>query len=375
MDQKKIRVAGVCVALALWAGLTAFAWFGPRSDFSFTERAPLSQAPEISGEAILDGSFMGDFTEFTLDQFPLRDSFRSLKAVFHLYGLRQSDNNGMFTEDGYLEKMDNLLSSAAVDRTSQVFGRFYQTFLQGKTENVYFTLIPAKGYYMNGPKLDLAALEEALLPQMPWARYVDIKDSLTISDYYYTDTHWRQEKITGVADKLLTAMGGGADGQYSPKALRRPFYGVYYGQAALPVQPETMYVMESEALAGCTVTGYKDGPMAPETISFYDLAGVETAADPYNVFLHGSQQTYVVIENPNAATNKELVLLRDSFGCSLAPLLVEDYARVTVIDLRAVGTMTLKMMEAKGLLNIKDADVLFAYSAMVINNPDSFQAG
>ena len=103
--------------------------------------------------------------------------------------------------------------------------------------------------------------------------------------------------------------------------------------------------------------------------------GVETAADPYNVFLHGSQQTYVVIENPNAATNKELVLLRDSFGCSLAPLLVEDYAKVTVIDLRAVGTMTLKMMEAKGLLNMKDADVLFAYSAMVINNPDSFQAG
>lgn len=375
MDQKKIRIAGVCVALVLWAGLTAFAWFGPRSDFSFTERAPLSQAPQISGEAILDGSFMGDFTEFTLDQFPLRDSFRSLKAVFHLYGLRQSDNNGMFTENGYLEKMDNLLSNAAVDRTSQVFGRFYQTFLQGKTENVYFTLIPAKGYYMNGPKLDLAALEEALLPQMPWAQYVDIKDSLTISDYYYTDTHWRQEKITAVANKLLTAMGGGADGQYSANALSRPFYGVYYGQAALPVQPETMYVMESEALASCTVTGYKNGPMAPETISFYDLAGVETAADPYNVFLHGSQQTYVVIENPNAATDKELVLLRDSFGCSLAPLLVEDYAKVTVIDLRAVGTMTLKMMEAKGLLNIKDADVLFAYSAMVINNPDSFQAG
>ena len=271
--------------------------------------------------------------------------------------------------------MDNQLSTEAVDRTSQVFNRFYQNFVQGKTENIYFTMIPAKGYYMDGPKLDLAALEGALLPQMEWAQYVDIKGSLTLEDYYYTDTHWRQERIYKVADRLLTAMGGGAEESFTPQLLERPFYGVYYGQAALPMQPETMYVMESEALAGCTVTGYQKGPKSPEKLSFYDLAGVDMAADPYNVFLHGSQQTFVVIENPNAATDKELVLLRDSFGCSLTPLLVEDYAKITVIDLRSVGTMTLKAMEANGLLNLQSADVLFAYSAMVINNPDSFQAG
>ena len=375
MDQKKIRIVGACLALIVWAGLTAFAWFGPRSDFSYTERASLTQAPEITSDAILDGSFMEQFTEFTLDQFPLRDGFRSLKAIFHLYGLWQSDNNGLFTQDGYLEKMDNQLSTEAVDRTSQVFNRFYQNFVQGKTENIYFTMIPAKGYYMDGPKLDLAALEGALLPQMEWAQYVDIKGSLTLEDYYYTDTHWRQERIYAVADELLTAMGGGAEASFTPQALDRPFYGVYYGQAALPVEPETLYVMESEALAGCTVTGYQKGPKRPEKLSFYDLAGVDMAADPYNVFLHGSQQTFVVIENPNAATDKELVVLRDSFGCSLTPLLVEDYAKITVIDLRSVGTMTLKAMEANGLLNLQSADVLFAYSAMVINNPDSFQAG
>ena len=70
MDQKKIRIVGACLALIVWAGLTAFAWFGPRSDFSYTERASLTQAPEITSDAILDGSFMEQFTEFTLDQFP-----------------------------------------------------------------------------------------------------------------------------------------------------------------------------------------------------------------------------------------------------------------------------------------------------------------
>lgn len=372
MTQKNIRIAGLCVALTLWAALTAFAWFGPRSDFSFTERAALSQAPALTAEAVADGSFMTDFTEFTLDQFPLRDAFRSLKAVFHLYGLNQSDNNGLFTQDGYLEKMDATLSSDAMARSNQVLSRFYQNFVAGKTENVYYTIIPAKGQYMSHPKVDMGQLRESL--GLTWGQYIDITDSLTLSDYYFTDTHWRQERISAVADKLLTAMGGGAEEVYAQTPLARPFYGVYYGQAALPVQPETMYILESEMLSSCTVTGYRNGPTAPETLSFYDVAGVETAADPYNVFLHGSQQTFVVIENPNAHTDKELILLRDSFGCSLVPSLTEDYAKITVIDLRSVGTMTLKMMEAQGLLNTQNADVLFAYSAMVLNNPSSFQA-
>ena len=100
MTQKNIRIAGASLAVLIWAALTAFAWFGPRQSFSFTERAELSQAPALTGEAVLEGSFMADFEEFTLDQFPLRDTFRSIKAVFHLYGLNQSDNNGLFLQDG-----------------------------------------------------------------------------------------------------------------------------------------------------------------------------------------------------------------------------------------------------------------------------------
>lgn len=372
MNQKNIRILGAALALTLWAALTAFAWFGPRQDFSYTERANLTQAPELTAEAITDGSFMTDFTEFTLDQFPLRDSFRSLKAVFHLYGLGQSDNNGLFLESGYLEKMDSTLSETALTRSGQVMTRFYENFLAGKTDRVYYTIIPAKGQYMTYPKLDMEALRQGL--DLTWEQYIDITDSLTLEDYYFTDTHWRQERIGAVADKLLTAMGGGAEETYTQTALERPFYGVYYGQAGLPVSAETLYVLESPMLAQCTVTGYQKGPKSPESLRFYDLAGAETAADPYNVFLHGSQQTFVVIENPNAHTDKELILLRDSFGCSLAPLLVEDYAKITVIDLRSVGTMTLKMMEAQGLLNTQSADVLFAFSTLVLNNPDSFQA-
>lgn len=375
MNQKTIRIIGACAAIGLWAVLTAFCWFGPRAEFSYTERSQLSQAPELSGEAVIDGSFMKDFEEFSLDQFPLRDAFRSLKAVFHLYGLGQADNNGLFQQDGYLEQMEMTVDQSAIDRTAGIFNSVYQNLLSGKTDKIYFTLIPDKGWYLDHPTTDLNVMEQALLEQIDWAEYVDIKDSLTIEDYYFTDTHWRQEKILKVAQKLCEAMGSTANADYVITELARPFYGVYYGQAALPVPPEKLYIMENDILSGCKVYSYKQGPVSdPPQIGIYNTEQADSMVEPYDVFLYGSNETYLVIENPNAATDKELVIFRDSFGCSLTPLMIQDYAKVTVIDLRRVGPMALSFFENRGVLNLEGADVLFAYSALVINNPTSFQA-
>ena len=80
MNMKKFSVVFVA---ALWAVLTAFAWFGPRQELSEAERRPLAQMPELSGKTLLSGSFMEDFEDFTLDQFPLRDGFRTIKSLFH----------------------------------------------------------------------------------------------------------------------------------------------------------------------------------------------------------------------------------------------------------------------------------------------------
>ena len=41
--------------------------------------------------------------------------------------------------------------------------------------------------------------------------------------------------------------------------------------------------------------------------------------DPYSVFLSGSK-SLLTITNPSADTDRELVIFRDSFASSLAPL-------------------------------------------------------
>ena len=318
-------------------------------------------------ESFADGSFARDFESYTLDQFPFRDGFRQIKSVFSYYGLWQSDNNGIYVRDGYVEKLDYPVDPQALDSAGDLFETVYKDHLEGNTENIYFAVVPDKGYYLtkeNGfPAMDYGQLMSQM--RFDWAQSVDLTTVLSKEDYYRTDTHWRQEALLPTAKLLAQAMGQtGPTAQYTPKALERPFYGVYYGQAALPMQPDTMYIMESPALEGVKLTGYDDYGR-PVSLPLYNL---EAGDDLYDVFFEGSKQSLVVMENPNARTDKELVIFRDSFGCSLAPLLLEDYARITLVDLRTLSSMALYMV------NYKDADVLFLYSTIVLNNPDSFRA-
>ena len=92
--------------------------------------------------------------------------------------------------------------------------------------------------------------------------------------------------------------------------------------------------------------------------------GYTIYGDMYEVFL-SSESGKIVIENPAATTEKELVVFRDSFGRSMIPLLVLDYAKVTVLDTRWLtgGTFTLDKH-----IPFENQDVLFLYSALVLNS-------
>ena len=98
--------------------------------------------------------------------------------------------------------------------------------------------------------------------------------------------------------------------------------------------------------------------------------------DPYEMFLGGSL-SLITIDNPNATTDKELIIFRDSFGSSITPLLAEGYSKITVVDVRYVmPTMLGTFRDARTgekLLDFKNADVLFLYSSLVLNNSSTIK--
>ena len=357
---KRIRNIGILALISIWVALTAFAWFAPGKDISLWERRPLQKRPPITENSLLDGSFMKKFESYSLDQFPLRDSFRTLKSLFSYNVLQQSDNNGIYVEKGYAGKLEYPLSTVSVSHAMKRFQFIYEQYLKESGSNIYMTVIPDKGYYLaeeNGyPAMDYEKLFADVKAATPWAQTVDITGDLTISDYYRTDTHWRQEKLMKVAQRIADAMGVTV-GAFTPTLATQKFYGVYYGQAALPMEPDELYLMGNDILADCRVYNHETG----EYGSIYDQKKL-SGTDPYEVYLSGSQ-ALLTIENPKAATQKELIIFRDSFASALAPLLVQDYKTVTLVDTRYISPNLLGEY-----LTFRGQDVLFAYSTLILNN-------
>lgn len=367
MKKTVIRAIGLGTLLLLWLTLAAFAWFSPSKESSAAERRLLAQWPELSEKTLADGSFMSDFETYTQDQFPLRDVFRSVKAMFHYYALGQKENNDLILSGGYIAQVSDGVDTGALQSATELFQKYYDRLIAGKAAGVYVSIVPEKAYYLNCPKIDFAALYSQVLTQMDWAVYTDITDLLTLESYYRTDQHWKQESLVPVADRLLRSMNSESNGveagEFTVNTLETPFYGTYYAQAAVPLlKPDTLRYLQSDRLADCTVTGLDPkGSFAP--IDMYNMGEPE---DPYDLFLSGSTQSLVTVENPNAETDRHLVIFRDSFGCSLAPLLAGDYARITLLDIRDLTP------QAVAAVDFQDADVLFLFSTLVLNNPDSF---
>lgn len=276
------------------------------------------------------------------------------------------DDNGVYVVDGYAAKLEYPLSEKNINYAAKRFAYINEQFLSGKCDNIFVTVVPDKNYFLakeNGyPALDYGELAEMLTKQMDYAKYIDIYPMLELSDYYRTDTHWKQEKIVDIAQFIAEKMGVSLSSEYSQTELEGDFFGVHCRQAEISIEPDKLVYLTNDILRECKVF---DG----ETSSYIDVYNLELASgkDPYEIFLSGAK-SLLTIENPNATTDKELLIFRDSFASSIAPLFAEGYAKITLIDIRYLAPQLLS-----NFVKFNGQDVLFLYSAPVLNNSVTFK--
>ncbi|PWL49820.1 MAG: hypothetical protein DBY36_07350 [Clostridiales bacterium] len=358
-DRTKNIVVTILFPLLLIGFLAAFLC-KPAAEISVSERRKLDQAPKLTLDAVLNGQFFSDFEDYTLDQFPLREEFRTLSALYRFRLMQQKDNNKIYLADGSIFKLEYPMNEKYVVGAADKLNSLYDKYLSGM--NVYFSIIPDKNYFAaesNGyPSLDYEQLEALMLDNVKNMTYIDLFSALSLSDYYKTDTHWRQEALTPVLEALGAGMGfdapplsGAVPNSFSP------FYGVYYGQSALPVGHDTLTYLTTEATEAATVYNYETN----RTESVYTLEKLD-GLDPYDVFLGGAAPL-LKIESPHGKPGRELILFRDSFGSSLTPLLLEEYSEIWLVDIRYMHSDLLEQY-----IEFDDQDVLFLYSTLVINN-------
>jgi len=334
----------------------------PDSELSYSERRRLKQIPGFSLDKLITGKLFEEYEDYFLDQFIFRDTFRGLKALIRFNIFKQKDNNDIYIIDGNINKIEYPLNEKAILHAAEKLNEIYNKYLQGM--NVSYAIIPDKNYFVasqNGYlSMDYDRLLEIMNENVKNMKYINLFNLLTIEDYYKTDIHWSQDKIIDIADKLLKEMGSdylASNAKYTIKELY-PFYGSYYGQAAVKLEPDTIVYLTNDLIENAIVYDHID-----KTYSKVYMLDKFGSIDSYDLFLSGAK-SLLSVSNPSCSSSKELVIFRDSFGSSIAPLLIEGYSKITLVDLRYLGTDLLgDYIEFN-----KDQDVLFLYNTLLLNN-------
>lgn len=322
---------------------------------SLTERRKLAQIPEITFSKVFYGDIAKKWEEYVVDQFVGRDLLRSIKLFYSTNIAKQKDNNKLFEKDGAIYKIDYPLNENNINKSANRINYVYNKYL--KNMNVYYAIIPDKNYYLQNDdhlRMDYNKLKEIMKNSLQEIKYIDIWDSLELSDYYRTDIHWKQEKLSKTVNKIQKDMGLDITQiNYTINDVG-DFYGAYYGQLATNILPDKMYILTNDTIQNSITYNY-------ETKKQNKVYTIPTSVDKYDLYLCGATPL-ITIENTKATTEKELLLFRDSFGSSLAPLLIENYNKITLIDLRYISTDLLNQY-----IDFHNQDVLFLYSTVVLN--------
>ena len=351
---KRKNYVTVCLIAAFFLGISVWNAFGEKADYSESERRVLAKFPEVTAESVLSGKFSAEFEEYAVDAFPMRDAWRSVKAYVKTGVFAQKDNNGIYTVEGHLSKLEYPMNEKMLDHAIEVFSNVKETYL--KDQKVYFAMISDKNRYLaeeNGYlSLDYDVFTEYMKQGMDFAKYIEIADLLSADDYYKTDTHWRQEKLSDVAERIAKEMGAELTQDYNVEKLGVPFNGVYVGQSALVCKSDTISYLTNDVLERVEVEGAK---------AVYDMDKAK-GKDAYEMFLSGNQPIIIMRDSENSE-GKRLILFRDSFGSSIAPLLMSGYSEIVLVDLRYISSDMLGQY-----VDFENADVLFLYSTLMLNN-------
>lgn len=322
------------------------------SSISLMERRPLASFPVLWNDGSLNDRFFDEADKYYSDHFLLRDEFRTFKGFIISQIFQIGEYNGVFEQDGYLFKKDEY-DSKAIERNIAIINEIAADF-----KHSYLTVIPNKAEYTGGyhDNYDFKVISESV-EEKSEAVYIDISSLLSLEDYYRTDIHWQQNKIEDIAEFLLGEMDlTWCDNEYEEEYFA-PFYGALYAEIASYVKPDTLVYLNNEKLEEVTVYDLESG----DYIGVYDPEDL-LSPDAYDIYL-GGPKAYLKIINPNAENDQKLIIFRDSFASSIAPLMIGSFSQIELVDLRYYDRSLLEDLQLD-----TESTVLFMYGSQIINS-------
>ena len=292
-----------------------------------------------------------------MDNFYQRETFRKLKTSVELDIFKKQDVNKIYKYNDFLvEQIYPLDEKSATNLTNKI--NYIKESYLNETNKIYYSIIPDKNYYTDNShlKLDYDKMQQIMENNLNGLQYIDIFQDLSLDSYYYTDSHWKQEKLQNVAKTIAENMNFSITQNYNEQKVAT-FKGVYAGQLPINTKEDKIKILVNDIIADANAYNYE----TKEQGGIYNFKKL-TGYDKYDIYLSGATPL-IEISNANNKTNKALVIFRDSYASSLAPLLMEGYSKITLVDTRYISPKILNEY-----VNFENADILFIYSTLVINS-------
>lgn len=334
----------------------------PDRDSSVLENRSLQQAPTLSLYSITEGSYMDDYESYLSDQFAGRDLWRSVYIAYRRIG-GSREENGVFLgkkkqllED--IVQMDEELMRTDTDAINSYAGAYPDT-------NTYMLLVPDAAQILpdalpeNASVADQAQMFSQIQSQLSdtvgWIDGITAMSGETEEKLYYlTDHHWT---VQGAYRMFLAAAPtlGITDAQeeiYETYAVSYDFNGSLASTSGfcLGVDEEIDVMLPlSETVYVVTYVEEQE-----KGVSLYDTDALDTK-DQYMVFM-GGNYSQLEIET-GAASEKTLLLVKDSFANSFIQFLIPYYKEIVVVDPRYYAGTAADLMQTYEI-----TDTLFLYS-------------
>lgn len=334
-------VFGFLTALPVLALLAAFLIL-PKREYSPREKRALADAPVLSIETLLDGSFMNDAETFMSDQFPFRDVCIAVKARLSLaLGIRESQDV-YYLADGSLAERFTEPDDDARQELQDEIARFAARYPQAR---FYFMLVPSAVSVKSSLLPAFAQTDDqyayigSFFDALPAAvKAVDVREEYRAAAssaklYYNTDHHWSDEGVRIAAAGLYEKMGLSGLENFESGVVSNSFVGALTAKSGFPVKEAdsvTIYRPKEDSDADVLYTVNYLGEHKV-TASIYDAEALK-GDNAYEVFLGGNHPA-VTIET-SLDSDRSLLIFRDSYANAMLPLLLPYYKTITVVDPR-----------------------------------------
>ena len=312
----------------------------PDKTFSEEENRALQTFPKFTLKALDNGSYTKKIGDYFADQMPLRGLFVETKAVSETCLGKRENNNVILGKEGHIIAKSDFYNSTAVDKNLAAIKEFdasndidFRAAIAGRAQDVLLSympeLYPAREVSDNAFSHVSSVLDEV--------KQIDLLTPLRTHAengeyvYYRTDHHWTTLGAYYAYVAIIKSYGIEPYPLefFTRETVSEEFYGTTWSKAGMRwIEPDSMEFFRFD---GDTAFVTEIVDSETEFDCFYERSYLEKK-DKYSAFI-GGNNARVRISIPHGKPRETLVLVKDSFGHSVAPFLAMHF-NLEIVDFR-----------------------------------------